>query len=347
MREFDLTEPERWPAAVKALCCVASAVCVLALGNALVLADLRADAAGARREHESLRTEHERGVAAAGRLNTERAEQEQAATTFATLLQRLPANIETPGVIGDISRAAVARNLLLTDIALAEQRETPLTVEQPISIAVVGGYHELGAFAGDLAGLAVPVALHGFRIQPAEDDAHPGKLAMTVVAKVHRYAGEQAPAARRRALPDSAPLPPLRGAPVAAYRAAHRPDPFRSHSAAAAPNHAGGTTTGPGGDRARQPLEQHPLAQLLLVGTLAANGARHALVRAPDGGIHRLTQGDYLGRDHGRIHAVHDTFVELVEMVRDGAGGWQRRPRTIVMDSAATAGGVNNQRREQ
>lgn len=354
MREFDLTEPDRWPAAVKALCCVASAVCVLAVGNAFVLADLRAEEAGARRQHESLRAEHERRDAAAARLDAERAERDHAAATLAMLLRQLPARIEASGVIDHISGAAVARNLLLVDVALAEKRKTALTVEQPFTIAIVGGYHALGAFTGDLARLAVPVTLHGFQIQPADDEAHAGKLAMTVVAKTYRYAGGDALAAAARAEPAGAPLPPALDAPAAAYQGANRPDPFRFHSAAGLPDATAGNATGPGGVRERQPLERHPLAQLLLVGTLAANGVRHALVRAPDGGIHRLTAGDYMGRDHGRIRRVHDASVELVETVRDSAGEWQRRPRTVVMDAGAAATGgaatgdaANNQRREQ
>ena len=340
MREFDFTEPDRWPATVKALCCVAGAVCALAIGNALVLTDLRAEAAGARHQNESLQAEHERSGAAAERLDAESAARDRAATTFATLLRRLPERIETPRVVNDISRTAVARNLLLVDISLAEKRETALTVEQPISITLVGDYHALGAFAGDLARLVAPVTLHGFQIQPAHA---PGKLVMTVVAKTYRYAGGKALAARARSKPSGAPLPPAFGAAPAAYDAADMPDPFQSRSSVALPDTAPGN--GPGGTRVRQPLERHPLAQLLLVGTLAANGVRHALVRAPDGGIHRLAEGDYLGRDHGRIRAVHDTFVELVELVRDSGGRWQRRPRTVAMDAAGNDG-ANNQRRQ-
>ena len=80
-----------------------------------------------------------------------------------------------------------------------------------------------------------------------------------------------------------------------------------------------------------------------MVGTLAAHGARHALFQAPDGIVHRVAPGDYLGADNGRLRSVHDAGVELVEVVPDGAGGWLERPRTIVLDETVAA--ENDQRR--
>jgi type IV pilus assembly protein PilP len=53
-------------------------------------------------------------------------------------------------------------------------------------------------------------------------------------------------------------------------------------------------------------------------------------VRDPDGGIHRVTEGNFLGRDHGKIVELTDTYLAVVEIVSDGTSdGWVERPRTI------------------
>jgi len=93
---------------------------------------------------------------------------------------------------------------------------------------------------------------------------------------------------------------------------------------------------GPDPTRTPEPLEQHPLGRLQMVGTLAGRGALYALVRDPNGQTHRVTTGDHLGRDNGRIVAVHGDRVELVELVTDGTG-WRRRPRSLAMETGDPA----------
>lgn len=54
-------------------------------------------------------------------------------------------------------------------------------------------------------------------------------------------------------------------------------------------------------------------------------GAGFALLRASSK-VHRLTVGDYLGPDHGRVTAIHERSIELVELLPDGQGhGWNAR----------------------
>lgn len=79
------------------------------------------------------------------------------------------------------------------------------------------------------------------------------------------------------------------------------------------------------------PLAGVPLDQIQLLGTLAGRGARFALLKGPGGTVHRLAVGDALGGASGRIAAVEESSVRLVEVVRDGAGGWQRRAQTLTM----------------
>lgn len=89
---------------------------------------------------------------------------------------------------------------------------------------------------------------------------------------------------------------------------------------------------GPDPSRMPQPLEQHPVGRLQMVGTLAGGGTHYALVRDPNGRTHAAAAGDYLGRDHGRIVTIHGDRVEFIELVADGSG-WRRRPRSLAMET--------------
>ena len=118
--------------------------------------------------------------------------------------------------------------------------------------------------------------------------------------------------------------------------AGNRRSPFESAPATLS---GGQSATQPDAKRRRGPLEAYPLSELRMVGTIAADGENHALVEAPDGTVHRMTKGDYLGKDDGRIASVGDSDVALVETVRDGGGGWMRRTRLlpIATDAATSA----------
>ncbi len=82
--------------------------------------------------------------------------------------------------------------------------------------------------------------------------------------------------------------------------------------------------------RAKEFLEQYTFDSLTMVGTLKKGEADWTLIRDPEGGVHRVRMGDYLGHNHGKIVEMADTYVAVVEIVSDGsADGWVERPRTI------------------
>jgi len=89
-------------------------------------------------------------------------------------------------------------------------------------------------------------------------------------------------------------------------------------------------------DRAREYLEQFPIGELSMVGTLQKpDGALWALVRDSSGGVVRVRKGEYMGQNHGRIVAIADNRINLIEIVPNGMGGWIERPRTLALDGLA------------
>jgi len=86
----------------------------------------------------------------------------------------------------------------------------------------------------------------------------------------------------------------------------------------------------PDENRAKEFLEQFTFDSLRMVGSLTRGGANWTLIKDPQGGVHRVELGNYLGRHHGKIVEMTDTYVAAVEIVSDGTqDGWVERPRTI------------------
>ena len=128
-----------------------------------------------------------------------------------------------------------------------------------------------------------------------------------------------------------APLPALKAYEAFAYSATNLRSPFEP------PIEVRKTTQlqaiaaiKPDDARSKEFLEQFTLDSLLMVGTLARNKNNWSLIKDPDGGVHRVQAGNYLGRHHGQIVGMTDTAVAIVEIVSDGTSeGWVERPRTL------------------
>jgi type IV pilus assembly protein PilP len=124
------------------------------------------------------------------------------------------------------------------------------------------------------------------------------------------------------------PLPPVEPAPTFAYEAGTRRSPFMPDAPerrAAGPD----SVDGPDRNRPREFLEQFPLDTLKMVGTLADRRASFGLVQTTDGLVHRVAVGNHMGQNFGRIVAISDSQIQLVEIISDGLGGYLERPAAI------------------
>ncbi|HYW76279.1 MAG TPA: pilus assembly protein PilP [Gammaproteobacteria bacterium] len=81
--------------------------------------------------------------------------------------------------------------------------------------------------------------------------------------------------------------------------------------------------------RKKQFLEQFPLDSLKLVGEIQINGTQYALIEDPQGLVHKVTKGNYMGQNNGRITAILPNGIRLTEIVPNGSGGWLKRPASL------------------
>jgi type IV pilus assembly protein PilP len=125
------------------------------------------------------------------------------------------------------------------------------------------------------------------------------------------------------------PLPVIRTFETFEYKDQELRDPFIAN----VDDQEQATNAGPhpDQDRAREPLEAFPLDGLKMAGTLGLAKAIEGLVRDPDGVVHRVHVGNYLGQNYGRITGISEDHIELVELVPNGSGGWMERQATIAL----------------
>lgn len=138
-----------------------------------------------------------------------------------------------------------------------------------------------------------------------------------------------------RGNPGEMSLPPLLPLPevgVVTYDQADSRSPFLPERPEAEAEPAGSSDLAPDLSRPPEPLEAFVLESLELVGTLNVGGRQSALVRAPNGQVHRLTIGDHMGTDFGRIVSITPSSIQLVEVVATGQGGWLERSRQLTLD---------------
>lgn len=133
---------------------------------------------------------------------------------------------------------------------------------------------------------------------------------------------------RARPAPALEPLPVMQQFETFIYAPEGLRDPFSNVFA----SNGEGSGPRPDSNRRKQTLEQFPLDSLDMVGTLGAGSGLVALVMAPDKVTYRVQPGNYMGQNDGRVTAVFEDRIELVELVPDGAGGWLERPATIALE---------------
>ncbi len=124
------------------------------------------------------------------------------------------------------------------------------------------------------------------------------------------------------------PLPEIKPYEAFAYSASSMRSPFVP-SAPARNDVANGVR--PDVKRPREFLEQFSLDTMRMVGTLQLQGRNYGLVQGKDGLVHRVSPGNFMGQNDGRIVGVTSTRISIIEIVPDGLGGYIERPAALAL----------------
>ena len=195
LRSLDPKQPGNWPWPIKLGAFVLIFVGIQALAYFLLWQDQTEKIEKGRQDvakQKEVFLEKKRLAVNLDAYKQQRAEIEQA---FGALLKQLPNKSEMDALLIDINQAGLGRGLAFELFKPAEKENvTEFYAELPVNIKVTGNYHDLGAFASDVAKMPRIVLLTDIKLDPPKD----GQLSMEAVAKTYRYLDEEEVAKQRQ-----------------------------------------------------------------------------------------------------------------------------------------------------
>lgn len=183
-----------WPLIPKVAVWMVMVVTCVALGWFLFWSGQLEEWRGLQAEEGNLKTQFQQKVRQAVNLEELRLQKDQVGQYVLTLERQLPSKAEMDALLSDINQAGVGRGLQFDLFRPGQTLMKDYYAELPITIRVLGRYHDLGAFVSDIANLPRIVTLHNVALQTHKD----GALAMDATAKTFRYLDEEELAARRK-----------------------------------------------------------------------------------------------------------------------------------------------------
>lgn len=116
------------------------------------------------------------------------------------------------------------------------------------------------------------------------------------------------------------------------YKAMSKRSPFeRQLEIREVASTSGASNVKPDPNRSKEFLESFAIESLKMVGTIYKSGVLWGLIGDSANNVHRVTIGNYMGRNHGKITSISESQINLIEIVPNGAGAWVERPRTVAM----------------
>jgi len=193
-------DPASWPALPRFLLCVAVTVAVVA---ALWFVWLKASDEELTAEQEKevqLKADYSKKLAQAVNLEALKKQREQVQQYVIQLEKQLPSKAEMDALLSDINQAGLGRSLQFELFRPGQVSVKEYYAELPIAVRVTGRYHDVGAFAADIANLSRIVTLNNLSLAPAKD----GNLVMDATAKTFRYLDSEEVALQRKSAPANA-----------------------------------------------------------------------------------------------------------------------------------------------
>lgn len=183
--DIDWENMGSWPIAGKAVFCTVIALVILIGGYFMMLEPMQQRLSREVRQESQLKKDFENKAFQVANLEDYKSQMLEMEQSFESILKQLPRDTEVPGLIDDISLAALNNGLDLKVISPQKQISTEFYNELPINIEVEGDYHELGAYVSSVASLPRIVTLHDFSISKKGNDGD--ALTLKILAKTYRY----------------------------------------------------------------------------------------------------------------------------------------------------------------
>lgn len=193
-RNLDPKDPSVWPQVPKLLLCLAIAAATVALAWVLHLSSSEEELQTARQEEGRLREDYQKKLTKAVSLDGLKKQREQVQLYVTQLEKQLPSKAEMAALLSDINQAGLGRSLQFELFRPGAVIVKEYYAELPIAVRISGNYHDMGAFASDIAHLSRIVTINNISIAPATAaPSTPGKstdggsLVLDATARTFRY----------------------------------------------------------------------------------------------------------------------------------------------------------------
>ncbi len=187
-------DPASWPLVPRlAMCLLLMALIVVGLWFAWLQSSDEELQAEVGRE-VTLKADYSKKLAQAINLEALKKQREQVQQYVTQLEKQLPSKAEMDALLSDINQAGIGRSLNFDVFRPGQVSVKEYYAELPIALRVTGRYHDVGAFASDIANLSRIVTLNNLSVVPGKD----GVLTMEATAKTFRYLDQDEVARQRQ-----------------------------------------------------------------------------------------------------------------------------------------------------
>jgi type IV pilus assembly protein PilO len=199
LRSLNFRDVGNWPLLPKTLALGLVFIAILAVGGVLDWKDQYETLDRAKSEEAKLKEQYATKKAKAINFQLYVQQLQEIEQSFGALLKQLPNKAEMDALLTDINQAGLGRGLQFELFRpAANERAADFYAELPINIKITGNYHDMGAFASDVAQLPRIVTLNDVAVLNDK-----GVLTMEAVAKTFRYLDEDEVAKQRKAAKDA------------------------------------------------------------------------------------------------------------------------------------------------
>jgi type IV pilus assembly protein PilO len=193
-RGLDPNDPGLWPAAPRVAVFIALLVATVAAAwwfdwrdQAMLLEQREAEEVQLRQDWVSKKR-------LAVNLAEYKRQLEETDRQFGALLKQLPNRAEMDSLLSDINQAGLGRGLQFELFKPGSDVVKDFYAEMPIDVRIVGAYHDLGAFASDVARMPRIVTLGNIALEGQKE----GTLKLEAKAITYRYLDEEELAQQRQ-----------------------------------------------------------------------------------------------------------------------------------------------------
>lgn len=186
-RRLNFKEVGKWPWAPKIVVLLLIVLFIVGLGAFFDWKDQWEALQAAEKEELRLKEQYTQKKAKAINYDLYVQQLAEVEQSFGALVKQLPNRSEIDALLTDINQAGLGRGLQFDLFRPAPQeRMADFYAELPIAIKITGNYHDIGAFASDVAALPRIVKLNNVTISNDK-----GTLSMDAVARTFRYLDEE------------------------------------------------------------------------------------------------------------------------------------------------------------